>query len=327
VPVVPAPSEASCPACGADLSGSPAFDGVDRLHRTPGGFQVLTCGACGSGVTRPAVGPAELAAFYPDAYGPYDPTSGRVLGTISRMIRWWQGRQALARPPLAVLTAEAPGRLVDVGCGRGDLAALFVRRGWRATGIEPSANAAAAAAAQGIDVRVGTLSDAPLEAGGYDAAVFQHSLEHTLDPVADLERVRGALTPGGRVLITVPNFSSWQRRRFRDRWFHLDLPRHRTHFSPSGLRAALERAGFTVDEITTSTSSVGLPASLQYAVAGRCLFPGGLPLRVASGLCVLVLPLARLLDRRGGGGDQLHAVARRAIASSTSAPTASAGAG
>jgi SAM-dependent methyltransferase len=324
--VVSAPSEASCPACGAELSGAPSFGGVDRLHRTPGTFRVLVCGACGSGLTSPLASAAELAAFYPDAYGPYDPTAGRVLGAVSRAIRWWQGRLSLARPPLAALAGGPPGRLVDVGCGRGDLAALFVGRGWRATGIEPSANAADAAAAQGIDVRVGTLADVPLEPEGYDAVVFQHSLEHTPEPVADLERVRAALRPGGRVLITVPNFSSWQRRRFGDRWFHLDLPRHRSHFSQRGLAAALERAGFAVDEITTSTSTVGLPASLQYALAGRCLFPGGLPLRVASGLCVLVLPLARLLDRRGGG-DQLHAVARRPIASSTTAATASAGAG
>ncbi len=61
----------------------------------------------------------------------------------------------------------------------------------------------------------------------------------------------------------------------------------------------------------TSTSTVGLPATIQYRLAGRCLFPDGLPLRVATGLCVLTRPLAVLLDRIGGGGDQLHAVARR----------------
>ena len=59
----------------------------------------------------------------------------------------------------------------------------------------------------------------------------------------------------------------------------------------------------------TSTSSVGLPATLQYAIAGRCLFPGGMGLRIASGLCVLTVPLARLANRIGGGGDQLHVVA------------------
>jgi hypothetical protein len=61
----------------------------------------------------------------------------------------------------------------------------------------------------------------------------------------------------------------------------------------------------------TSTSTVGLPATIQYRLAGRCLFPDGLPLRVATGLCVVSRPAGLALDRIGGGGDQLHAVARR----------------
>jgi SAM-dependent methyltransferase len=166
------------------------------------------------------------------------------------------------------------------------------------------------AATHGVETRVGTVADVPLEREAYDAAVFLHSLEHTPDPLGDLRRVRAALRPGGRVLITVPNFGSWQRRRFGSRWFHLDLPRHRTHFSPAGLRATVERAGLVVETMTSSTSAAGLPATIQYAVAGRCLFPGGLGLRVAVGLCALTLPFAAVVNRLGGGGDLLHAVVR-----------------
>jgi SAM-dependent methyltransferase len=322
------PTAASrCHACDGSLAGARRFQGVDRLHGTLGAFDVLICARCGSGTTHPLAAPHELAALYPQTYGPYEAADGRIVAAVSAAIRWWQGRRALTRAPLAAIRDQPPGSLIDVGCGRGDLAALFVRRGWRATGIEPSAAAVEVARSQGVDARVGTLADVPVETGAYDAVVFQHSLEHTLEPVRDLERVRAALRPGGRVLVTVPNFACWQRRRFRDRWYHLDLPRHRTHFSPAGLSIALERSGLRAESITTSTSTVGLPATVQYALAGRCLFPDGLRLRIAAGLCVLGLPVARLLDRLGGGGDQLHAVARRATASSTSAATASAGRG
>lgn len=305
-----APTVSNCPACDAPLPDASCIRGVDRLHGVAGAHDVVACDRCGSGATEPPVAAGELASLYPQAYGPYDAASGRLVGTLSAAIRWWQGRRALRRPPLAALREARAGSLVDVGCGRGDLAALFVHRGWRATGVEPSAAAVAAAREQGVDARVGTLADTPLEPGAYDAAIFQHSLEHTVEPLEDLERIRRALRPGGLVLITVPNFACWQRRRFAGRWYHLDLPRHRTHFSPAGLSAVLERAGFHVLSISTSTSTVGLPASIQYALVGRCLFPGGLALRVAAGLCVLALPIARLLDRVGGGGDQLHAVAR-----------------
>jgi SAM-dependent methyltransferase len=200
---------------------------------------------------------------------------------------------------------------LDVGCGRGDIASMFVGRGWHAVGVEPSAAACAVARERGVDARQGTLADVALEPETYDAVLFQHSLEHTEDPAGDLDRAAGALRPGGVALVTVPNFGSWQRRRFGSAWYHLDLPRHRTHFTAAGLVRALARAGLEVESMTTSTSTVGLPATIQYALVGRCLFPRGLGLRVASGLCVLVLPVSRLCDATAGGGDQLDAVARR----------------
>ena len=117
----------------------------------------------------------------------------------------------------------------------------------------------------------------------------------------------------------MPNFGSWQRRLFRDCWYHLDLPRHRVHFTGATLERALRDAGFDEVVLTRSESAVGLPASLQYRLAGRCLFPDGLGLRIASGLCVLTLPLSALLDRLLGEGDTLQAVARRAPAQDANA--------
>lgn len=306
---MPAATAHACLACDAAIAPNGRIAGRDRLLGTPGAFDVAVCAACGSGTTFPKVEPAALAAFYPDVYGPYADTGGRITAVISRLIRAAQGRLALRRFPLAAVAGRGPGRGLDVGCGRGDLAAQLVGRGWTMAGVEPSPAACAAARARGVDARTGTLDTVELEPGAYDLIVFQHSLEHTLDPRGHLERVRAALAPGGIVVVTVPNFGSWQARRFRDRWFHLDLPRHRTHFTRVGLERLFGRAGLRAHEVATSTSTVGLPATLQYAVAGRCLFPGGLALRVAAGLCVMTLPLSRLADRIGGGGDQLHAVA------------------
>ena len=178
------------------------------------------------------------------------------------------------------------------------------------TGVEPSSEAAENARARGVDVRVGTLAEVELEPGTYDAAIFRHSLEHTPDPLYELRSIRDALTPAGLVVITVPNFANWQARRLRSRWYHLDVPRHRTHFTEYGIACLLDRAGFELIDLRTSTSAVGLPGSVQYVLAGRCLFPEGLALRVAIGLCALVLPLSLVADRVGGGGDQLHVLAR-----------------
>jgi hypothetical protein len=63
--------------------------------------------------------------------------------------------------------------------------------------------------------------------------------------------------------------------------------------------------------VTTSTTAIGLPASVQYGLFGRCLFPSGLSLRIAGGLCVAALPFALIADRLAGEGDVLHAAARK----------------
>jgi hypothetical protein len=47
------------------------------------------------------------------------------------------------------------------------------------------------------------------------------------------------------VLIGVPNLSSLQARWSGEHWYHLDLPRHRTHFTPAGLRALVAAHGLT----------------------------------------------------------------------------------
>lgn len=301
---------AACPICAAVLP-APAIEAPDRLHATCGTFAVAQCPSCGAGRTLPEASPAQLAAFYPSEYGPYVPERHPVLRLVSAAIRGWQAVLARRSLPISAIAGRPPGRGLDVGAGRGDLSAMLVGAGWQMTAVEPSAEACEAARARGVDAREGVLATVELEPGSYDAAVFQHSLEHVEDPVGDLLRTFAALRPGGVLAVTVPNFGGAQARRFGGCWYHLDVPRHRVHFTPQALRRALTEAGFTVESVTTSTSAVGLPASVQYRVVGRCLFPGGLGLRVAAGLCALALPLNLLFDRLLGGGDLLHAVARR----------------
>jgi hypothetical protein len=154
----------------------------------------------------------------------------------------------------------------------------------------------------------GTLSQPPgtLETA-FDAVVFQHSLEHVIDPAADLTAAYQRLADGGTLLVTLPNFGCRQRRWFGADWFHLDLPRHRSHFTPAGLHALLRRCGFSSIELSRSTSSDGLPMSLEYRWLGRPTRAVASRLAaVAAGL--VTAPLVAVLNGLTGGGDILHAV-------------------
>jgi SAM-dependent methyltransferase len=260
-----------CPICGGPLP-EPAIRAPDRLHGTGGIHAVSRCRGCEAGLTLPRVGDEQLADFYPEGYGPYDESMRPIERLASRSIRAFQGWTALHSEPLVRLRDRPPARGLDVGCGRGDLAAALKARGWEMSGVEPSASASAHAAKRGIEVHRGTLSNVTLDAASYDAVILRHSLEHTTDPVAALRQVGSALSPGGLVLISVPNFASWQARHFGGCWYHLDLPRHRVHFTPKALARALYEARLQPLSFHTSTSPVGFPASVQYQLFGRCLF-------------------------------------------------------
>jgi SAM-dependent methyltransferase len=300
-----------CPACAASLPAAPSLRGTDRLHGTPGTFAVAVCDTCGTGLTLPVVPDESLGAFYPRDYNAYAlPAAPLLRAAATALFRWryWRG---LRRPPLAALRRRPPGRLLDVGGGRGDLGVMVQPLGWRVTSIDPSEEACAAARERGVDSAAGTLTALPERAAGsYDAIVFQHSLEHVVEPLDDLGRARGLLREGGLLLVSAPNFGCWQRRAFGSAWFHLDLPRHRTHFTARGLGRLLERTGFGDARLDTSTTPDGLPTTLQYRLFGRRAFRGGLGAYAVFGLSLALVPLSLLLDRLLGGGDQLDATAR-----------------
>ena len=204
-----------------------------------------------------------------------------------------------------------PGRLLDVGCGSGEIGEAFAKLGWRVSGIEPADDVGRVAAARGIEVHGGTLEDGPWPPQTFDAVVFSDSLEHINGPSAALRRAAELLKPGGLVAITVPNFGSWQRRIFGSCWFALDLPRHLQHFDRSSLESVAARAGLEPVAASTSSMVLGIPSSIQLAIFGRCVVRRGL--RVAQVLFLGPYVLVRGIDLVGGGGDRLHLIARRPL--------------
>jgi SAM-dependent methyltransferase len=119
--------------------------------------------------------------------------------------------------------------------------------GWDVCGVEPDPQAAAEAAAAGLDVRVVVLDTVSLPEAHFDAITLHHVIEHLHDPVGTLRLCRKLLKPGGVISIATPNFNAEGHRLFGKDWFPLEPPRHLLLFTPPSLRQALERAGFTPD--------------------------------------------------------------------------------
>lgn len=302
----PTVSTVRCPGCGTEEdSPVPLLRGHDRLTEAPGEFSVVSCSSCGLAFTQPRLRPEDFTTYYPETYSAYEPNA-RAKASLGERIGALQRELLVRYGPYREVWRRGPGKLLDVGCGTGDLAAIFAQHGWRAHGIEPSEQAAEHARAAGVAVVAGTLADAPWPEASFDSIIFNHSLEHIPDPAEAVAQAARLLRPGGVLAIAVPNFGSWHRRFFGSAWFQLDLPRHLQHFDRASLAGLIRRAGLrplSSSSITMRPSPLG---SFQYAAFGSIRF-GGRAFRL---LAWALAPLVLLSDCIGEG-DCLHLIAER----------------
>src|SRR5262249_61499314 len=105
--------------------------------------------------------------------------------------------------------------------GDGTLVDASGRRGRDAVGLEPHAS--------GPHIRNAEVEDVD---GSWSAVIFWHSLEHLRRPARALSHAAALLSPGGTLVIAVPNATSLQARVFRHPPLRPALPPHPLHLSP-----------------------------------------------------------------------------------------------
>ena len=208
-----------CPACGGPLSpwlSVPAGEPSDPRLVSPRALRALRERGDGRG----AAGAAGVRV-------------GRVRVPAASLRSGRSRFAAAGRPPGRRAASGAGPRVLDAGAGRGRLVASLRRAGVHGrAGIDPSGRGDL------VERRaIEEHTDADL-----DGVVMWHVLEHLDDPGCSARTGATWLRPGGRLVVAVPNLASWQARIAGPGWLHFDAPRHRVHFTASGLRALLTPA-------------------------------------------------------------------------------------
>jgi 2-polyprenyl-3-methyl-5-hydroxy-6-metoxy-1,4-benzoquinol methylase len=175
--------------------------------------------------------------------------------------------------------------LLDIGCGRGQLASAARDLSYQVTGIECHPSALDAARDRVDELLPIDLSDhekvtAALDDRKFDVILFADVLEHTPDPLKVLRFYRGFLKPNGRIVVSVPNIASWDRR--------LALLFGHFDYSDSGIMDRTHLRFFTFRTAQTLLREAGLAILL---------------VRHAPGITRAFLPLIkRFFTKNGVGG-------------------------
>ena len=177
-----------------------------------------------TGVSEPAL----AAAYSADYYGG---GTKKFLAPVEQLLGKFVVRRARK---LLQMTDVAPARVLDIGCGRGQLLEAFRQQGAEVVGLEREEFPERPAY-----VHIGALQDARFAAEKFDIIIIWHVLEHLTSMQKTLDAIDAHLTDNGTIAIAVPNFASWQSRFFKGAWFHLDLPRHLLHIEDNQLISEL----------------------------------------------------------------------------------------
>jgi 2-polyprenyl-3-methyl-5-hydroxy-6-metoxy-1,4-benzoquinol methylase len=213
-------------------------------------FDLVCCSACGLSYHRLILSEEGLATLYGRWIDPAQVTQFEATHTAKRADPFAQGVQRLKtllrlRHLVRDRVAQAaPIRLMDFGCGDGEMLAAARVLGMDAIGIDISATRAHAAGGAGALVLPDLATFDAKGGGKVHAVVLSQVLEHVSDPVGLLRAIAPRMVPGGVLFVAVPNCSGLTVPRDFDGFHRLQPLEHINAFTPRTLRETVARAGF-----------------------------------------------------------------------------------
>jgi len=289
------------------LTGCPVCDGPARRHRyTKFDLPLVQCTSCGLMYANPRLPPDAIWKRYsPDYFWKeYMPSLGVPDGRYD--LAYFDARHA-AMLKLIARDAPSPGRLIEIGTGAGFFLKAAERAGWQVAGIEVSDEAVSFATERlTLDVRRESAETMTFPPGSFDVAVMLEVVEHLLDPLSSLRRVRAALRSGGLLVLTTPNVDALTRLALGSSWAVLSPAEHLYNFSADTLARLLARAGFSNVRIVRDYDGFGVFETMN----ARCTHARSSPRNRAY--AILVSTIGWLIFRhvqRAGRADTLLVLA------------------
>jgi 2-polyprenyl-3-methyl-5-hydroxy-6-metoxy-1,4-benzoquinol methylase len=216
-----------CHLCGQDRTRLLFRRRDARLLVSAQSFDVVQCRSCSVVYVNPRPTETEIQRYYTSEFYEADLSPEQALeSNRPRLEAMYRCVQHLSS-----------GRLLDIGCYKGEFLRVMQIHGWQVHGVEfhprpPNLFE--------LDIHYGSLDTACFQPHSFDLVTMWAVLEHVYEPKKMLQNIHKLLRPAGRLIILVPNFNSIPARFMR----HDDVPRHVTMFSKRTLSEMLAITGY-----------------------------------------------------------------------------------
>jgi len=232
-----------CPVCSSFLL-QPVFNVKD--HSVSGkSFSIYECAECTLRFTQDAPDIHSIGQYYKsENYISHTNTSEGFINRLYQIVRKRTLRQK--RKLISKITGRNKGTLLDVGSGTGSFVNEMKQNSWEVTGLEPDEDARQVARQSfGCELfSIDTLFHLPENT--FDVITLWHVLEHVHDLHGYLRQFKKLLKEDGRLVVAVPNYTSFDASVYKEFWAAYDVPRHLYHFSPLSMKLLISKNGMRI---------------------------------------------------------------------------------
>jgi 2-polyprenyl-3-methyl-5-hydroxy-6-metoxy-1,4-benzoquinol methylase len=259
-----------------------AEDAFHYLTERPCHYRIVRCLDCGQVYSTPIFDEDRIAALYRSCRIDAAAAAGEDKAIRVNMRRY------LKR--LRSDSGLSAGRLLDVGCGLGQLLEEAQRLGYESQGVDLSAEAVAHAnrrLGRSGAICAGYARDlfAPRS---FDLITLVHVIDHVVSPHDLLETARLHLRPGGYIFIATHNIESYLAR-LTGKDFIAWSVQHIAYFTPETLQKMARIAGFSPVSVRGSLTTYPLRHYAENGIRRPGLRRGVLSALRALGLSELPL--------------------------------------
>lgn len=196
-------------------------------------FQIQECENCNLLFTMPRPDSAEIGKYYKsDDYLSHNEHKKGLVPWLYKRVKRVNIRN---KYEMACKGLTNP-KLLDFGCGIGDFLLYAKRKGCDITGCDLSEDARSLASEKLGKTIVSPEEIFALPDSTFDIITMWHVLEHVPDLKYHAQQLHRLLKPGGRLVVAVPNFHSFDAHFYKDHWAAYDVPRHLYHFHKESLQ-------------------------------------------------------------------------------------------